>query len=185
MRASDIILTGVSLNFQVSQDSRMNLNGELNVFFGLLGGAFMVIPGIASIPAVGSLLNWREWKLVQSAIGLLAIAFSTTHVTLKGAYDWRYETFSEIVQSMAFVSSFLPWVCFALIIILWMPCFYFPLRRIRRGWERGISHDDDEETRGGSPKVTPAAPSVTSLSNGYGKARNNNGYVSDNVDTVM
>ena len=122
----------------------MNLNGELNVLFGLLGIAFMCLPGVASIPAVGLLLNWREWKLVQSGFGLMAMVFATTHVTLKGAYDWRNETAGEILQSMAFISSLLPWLCIALTIVFWMPCFCLPLRRIRAGWERGMHSDDHE-----------------------------------------
>ena len=169
----------------------MNSNGELNVFFGLMGGLLMLIVGITSIPAVGALLNWREWKLVQSGIGLLSMACATTHVTLKGAYGWRGDPFSDIFPTMAFLSSFLPWVCFALIIVLWMPCFYFPLQRIRNGWERGISSADDEESTvkvGGSPKIEPIVSNGSSISigqNGYDKSvYYNNGYATNNGYTT-
>ena len=148
---------------QVPHDSRMNLNGELNVFFGLLGAVLMVIPGIASIPAVGALLNWQEWRLVQSFIGLSSLVFSTTHVTIKGAYDWRFMYFKDIVQSTSFLSSFLPWVCVSIILTLWLPCFYIPLKRIRSGWERGLSSPEDDEE---NEDVSSDRPKDASFSNG-------------------
>ena len=128
--------------------SRLNGMGESAILFGVLGACLMSILGISSVPALGALLNWREWNFVQSKLGLLCLLLATAHVNIMGFYHWIHEAMGLVIQEMTFLVSILPWAILIMRVILLMPCVRKPLNRIRRGWEKNSPLDPEAGNRG-------------------------------------
>ena len=128
--------------------SRLNGKGESAVLFGVLGAGLMSVLGIISVPAIGALLNWREWNFVQSKLGLLCLLVSTIHVMIMAFHHWIHESVGRLVQGMTFLVCILPWAILIMRVILLMPCVRKPLNRIRQGWERNPALDPEAGNRG-------------------------------------
>lgn len=144
-KTSDVIIdVNSTQDVEFAIDSRMSWMGELSVSCGFLGMALMVILGITSIPAIGNLMNWRQWNFIHSQMGLLCLFLCTAHITIKGAYSWVHEPFSDYYQSMAFLGSFTPWVVMFFKVILYLPCVSSYVDKIRAGWERNPQEADPE-----------------------------------------
>jgi len=114
----------------------MNWIGEGAVFFGVIALGLMSILGIASLPSVGSLMNWRQWVFVQSQLGYICLFISTVHLAFKACPSWQKNPFSKTVQKLSFLSIPLPLLTLILRLILLIPCISNHLEKIRRGSER-------------------------------------------------
>ncbi len=108
------------------------------VLFGLLTLLLMCILGLTSVPAIGNLLNWREWVFVQSQLGYVCLLFVALHTTTKGYAEWVVsKDWFEVVQRLSFQTSAVAWVTLVLKSIFLIPPIGAYVWKIRRGWERG------------------------------------------------
>ncbi|XP_030641308.1 metalloreductase STEAP4-like [Chanos chanos] len=104
---------------------------------GVLGFLMYVLLGITSIPSVGSSLNWREFRFVQSKIGFLTLMLCTGHCLL---YAWnkflKPTTYKWYTPPGSMLSLVVPCSVLVLKLIIILPCVNRPISRIRQGWER-------------------------------------------------
>ena len=96
----------------------------------------LVMVGIASLPSVSASLNWAEWRLIQSKIGILALFLAVAHVVAMGAPGWAKGGWMKTFRSITFLSGFLPAVTVLLRVVLALPPISGHLKKIRHGWER-------------------------------------------------
>jgi len=92
-----VILCAVQVSLRL-QPAWMVWKGELACLLGLLALLLLIIVGLASIPSISTSLNWAEWRLIQSRIGVLALFLAVAHLTAmeyeltyaleKGNLDW-------------------------------------------------------------------------------------------------
>ena len=113
------------------------LPGECVILFGLLALLLMCILGLTSVPAIGNLLNWREWVFVQSQLGVVCLILATVHITTKGFSEWMVsKNWFEVVQRLSFQSTLIPYFTLLLKLFLLLPPVSAYVWKIRRGWER-------------------------------------------------
>ncbi|CAF3168090.1 unnamed protein product [Rotaria sp. Silwood2] len=117
----------------VLRGSLMTGTGELAALLGMLAQLFMSILAITSIPAVGNLLNWREWRFVQSKLGTMTLLLAIGHVVAMAMPYWIRIGFVKSLYSLGLLCLYLPAVTILLKFMFWLPCFGRPLYRIRRG----------------------------------------------------
>ncbi len=111
-------------------------NGELAALLGVLAIVTMSILAVASIPAVGNLLNWREWQFIQSKLGTFTLLLAIGHVFAMATPRWINIGFVETLFSIGFPTVIFPVITILLKFILFLPCFSLPINRIRRGEDR-------------------------------------------------
>ena len=124
------------------QPAWMVWKGELACLLGLVALLLLVIVGLASLPSVSASLNWAEWRLIQSRIGVVALFLAVAHVTAMGAPGWAKGGWGKTFRSITFLSGFLPAVTVLLRFVLALPPINQRLKKIRRGWERNSPHSD-------------------------------------------
>lgn len=133
--AEPIMVNGANQT-QIKLPTRlMSWNGELAALFGVLTIFTLSILAIASIPAIGNLLNWREWQFIQSKLGTFALVFATGHIFSMSLSTWIRLGFVEILSSIGFPTVILPVITLLLKFILCLPCLSERINRIRRGEE--------------------------------------------------
>ncbi|CAF4868974.1 unnamed protein product, partial [Rotaria sp. Silwood1] len=76
----------------VFHDNLMKGTGELAALLGVLTLFCMSILAITSIPAIGNLLNWREWRFIQSKLGTVTLLLAIGHVVTVGIPFWMPQT---------------------------------------------------------------------------------------------
>lgn len=127
--------TGFS--FQVS--SEMNWIGETTITVGVLALMLMSLIGLSSLPSVGEILNWQEWRFFQSRLGHLTLLLVVGHVLIMSVPMWI--KFPKLfIISNNFYCLFLPALVFFLKLILLIPCIDKYVTKIRSGWERRKSY---------------------------------------------
>ncbi|CAF3646078.1 unnamed protein product [Rotaria sp. Silwood1] len=119
----------------VIDTSLMTAKGELASILGILTQLCMSILAVTSIPAIGNLLNWREWRFVQSKLGTVTLLLAIGHVVAMAMPYWIRVGLVNSLYSLGLLSIYLPLVTILLKFIFWLPCFSRPLYRIRRGQE--------------------------------------------------
>ena len=141
----------------------MNWKGEAACLTGIISFLAFCLIAMSTLPSVSASLNWREWRFIQSRLGHVALFLAVVHVIVMGAPGWIKKP-TEIVMSITFLSSILPWITLLSKLCLCVPCIDRYLKRIRKGWERSSS-----KCRGqcSSPK------------------QKNNGHASINIDTGL
>ena len=120
--------------------SIMNWNGELAALLGVLAIVTMSLLAVASIPAIGSILNWREWQFIQSKLGTLTLLLAIGHVFAMALPNWVNIGFVKTFTSIGFPTVIFPVVTVLLKFILCLPCFSNPISQIRRGHDRNERH---------------------------------------------
>ncbi|ELT90946.1 hypothetical protein CAPTEDRAFT_108747 [Capitella teleta] len=108
--------------------------------------AFYVILGITSLPSVGAVLNWREWRFVQSYMGHFCLILACAHAcVLKYSYfHSTLKSFVEIIQQPEMLCQLLAFLALGLRFILWMPCVSSYVWKIRKGYVRGAKSDVEQ-----------------------------------------
>ncbi|CAF3650728.1 unnamed protein product [Rotaria socialis] len=117
----------------VSQGSFMTGTGELAALLGILTLLCMSILALTSIPAIGNLLNWREWQFVQSKLGTVTLLLAIGHVVAVGVPFWMAGTLVSALYGLSLICLYFPVLTILLKFMFWLPCFSRPLYRIRRG----------------------------------------------------
>ncbi|CAF3743626.1 unnamed protein product [Adineta steineri] len=119
----------------IVQGNLMTGTGEIAALLGVLTVLCMSILAITSIPAIGTLLNWREWRFVQSKLGTVTLLLAIGHVVAVGIPFWFPLTVAKAFYNLSSLCLYLPILTILLKFIFWLPCFSRPLYRIRRGQE--------------------------------------------------
>jgi hypothetical protein len=117
----------------IVQPGLMTWKGELASLMGILTLLSMSLLALASIPALGNLLNWREWRLIQSKLGTLTLSFAIGHVFAMAAPRWIEQRSAKVFYSVGFLCVLFPVITILMKFLFWLPCFSRPIRRIRRG----------------------------------------------------
>ena len=111
----------------------MTWKGELATLFGILTLLSMSILALASIPALGNLLNWREWRFVQSKWGTVTLLLAIGHVFAMATPRWIERGWIQSLYSVGVHCIILPVITILMKLVFWLPCFSRPIDRIRRG----------------------------------------------------
>jgi len=117
----------------VVKNSLMTWKGELASLMGILTLLSMSLLALASIPALGNLLNWREWRFIQSKIGTVTLLLAIGHVFAMATPRWIERGFVKSLYSVGFLCVFFPVITILMKFLFWLPCFDRPIQRIRRG----------------------------------------------------
>ncbi|XP_057589982.1 metalloreductase STEAP4 [Hippopotamus amphibius kiboko] len=107
------------------------------IALGMLGFFLFVLLGITSLPSVSNMVNWREFRFVQSKLGYLTLILCTAHTLLYGGK--RFLSPSSLVwylPSAYVIALIIPCTVLVIKFILILPCIDKTLTRIRQGWER-------------------------------------------------
>ncbi|XP_004478137.2 metalloreductase STEAP4 [Dasypus novemcinctus] len=104
---------------------------------GILGFSLFVLLGITSLPSVSNIVNWREFRFVQSKLGYLTLILCTAHTLVYGGKRFLSPSILRWYLPSAYVLALIiPCTVLVLKFILIMPCIDKTLTRIRQGWER-------------------------------------------------
>lgn len=104
---------------------------------GILGFFLFVLLGITSLPSVSNMVNWREFRFVQSKLGYLTLIFCTAHTLVYGGKRFLSPRVLRWCLPSAYVLALIiPCTVLVIKFILILPCIDKTLTRIRQGWER-------------------------------------------------
>ena len=131
---SHVIVTPVQNQTKIIvQPGLMTWKGELATLMGVLTLLLMSLLALSSIPALGNLLNWREWNFIQSKLGTLTLLFAIGHVFAMATPRWIQQGFVKSLSSVGLHCVIFPVLTMLMKLIFWLPCFSRPINRIRRG----------------------------------------------------
>ncbi len=141
-RSSVTIPVNATEDIEILTDTKMNLHGEGCIISGLVALCAMGIVGLTSIPPVGALLSWKEWRFIQSQFGFVVYLLTVGHCMIHGVPRWMIQT--DLAYRNSFMSLMLPWLTIFLKIIYFIPCVHIYVWKIRRGYERGVNLDSEK-----------------------------------------
>ncbi|XP_053464460.1 metalloreductase STEAP4 isoform X2 [Nycticebus coucang] len=111
--------------------------GDSYVALGILGFFLFVLLGITSLPSVSNMVNWREFRFVQSKLGYLTLILCTAHTLVYGGKKFLSPSVLRWYLPSAYILALIiPCTVLVIKFILIMPCIDKTLTRIRQGWER-------------------------------------------------
>ncbi|XP_047418886.1 metalloreductase STEAP4 isoform X1 [Sciurus carolinensis] len=111
------------------------------VSLGILGFFLFVLLGITSLPSVSNMMNWREFRFVQSKLGYLTLILCTAHTLVYGGRKFLSSSILRWYLPSAYVLALIiPSTVLVIKFILIMPCINKTLMRIRQGWERNSKY---------------------------------------------
>uniref|UniRef100_A0A8C0SSH7 STEAP4 metalloreductase n=2 Tax=Canis lupus familiaris TaxID=9615 RepID=A0A8C0SSH7_CANLF len=114
------------------------------VALGILGFFLFVLLGITSLPSVSNMVNWREFRFVQSKLGYLTLILCTAHTLVYGGK--RFLSPASLIwylPSAYVIALIIPCTVLVIKFILILPCIDKTLTRIRQGWERNSKPTSD------------------------------------------
>ncbi|XP_069770442.1 metalloreductase STEAP4 isoform X5 [Narcine bancroftii] len=134
-------------NKQSKKNKTMELNKvqswRVDVYFalGMMGFGLYVLLGITSLPSVSNVVNWREFRFVQSKLGHVTLLLCTAHTAVYGwdrflqskRYKWK-------LPQAYMLGMVIPCIVLVLKLILITPCVDRIVTKIRQGWERKPKH---------------------------------------------
>ncbi|XP_007531980.2 metalloreductase STEAP4 [Erinaceus europaeus] len=104
---------------------------------GILGFFLFVLLGITSLPSVSNMVNWREFRFVQSKLGYLALILCTAHTLVFGGKKiFNPKSLRWYLPPTYVIALIIPCTVLVIKFILMLPCINKTLTRIRQGWER-------------------------------------------------
>ncbi|CAF3016608.1 unnamed protein product [Rotaria sp. Silwood2] len=130
----------------IIESSFMSAKGELASLLGILTQLCMSILVVTSIPAIGNLLNWQEWRFVQSKLGTVTLLLSIGHVVAMAMPYWIRVGVVKSLYSLGLLCIYLPAVIILLKFMFCLPCFSRRLCRIRRGQETKDADRSNQNT---------------------------------------
>ncbi|XP_029444685.1 metalloreductase STEAP4 [Rhinatrema bivittatum] len=124
------------------------------IALGMLGFLFYVILGITSLPSVSNVVNWREFRFVQSKLGYLTLLLCTGHTLIFGwdkfLYTSRYRWYLPLPYMLSLV---IPCIVLVIKFVLMTPCVDKTITKIRQGWERSPKSAEQSTYKNGSIAV--------------------------------
>ncbi|CAB3997143.1 Hypothetical predicted protein [Paramuricea clavata] len=137
-----IVEVNATEDTKIPVDTKMNLHGEGCIATGLIALCSMGIIGLTSVPAIGSLMNWREWRFIQSQFGFVCFMLTVGHCMVHGVARWMIQR--DLLLRNSFMSLILPWLTLFLKIIYFVPCVHMYVWKIRGGYEREVKYDSEK-----------------------------------------
>lgn len=134
-QTTKIHLPDNTTGFSFHVSSRMNWIGESTISVGVLALILMSLVGLTSLPSIGEILNWQEWRFFQSRLGHLTLLLVVGHVLIMSIPMW-IQFPRMVVTSNNFYCLLLPALVFLLKMVLLIPCIDNYVTKIRQGWER-------------------------------------------------
>uniref|UniRef100_A0A383WAI8 Pyrroline-5-carboxylate reductase catalytic N-terminal domain-containing protein n=1 Tax=Tetradesmus obliquus TaxID=3088 RepID=A0A383WAI8_TETOB len=115
--------------------SKLNWIGESSTLLGIISGVLMGVIALTSMPSITPKMNWREWRLLQSRAGWLAVCTATVHVLLLGAPWWpaAKEDWPAMIPTITLMSTIPPMILLLLKGMLVLPPICIMLSRVRSG----------------------------------------------------
>ncbi|XP_019064322.1 metalloreductase STEAP4 isoform X1 [Fukomys damarensis] len=111
------------------------------VSLGILGFFLFLLLGITSLPSVSNMVNWREFRFVQSKLGYLTLILCTAHTLVYGGKRFLSPAALRWYLPSAYILALIiPCTVLVIKFILIMPCIDKTLTRIRQGWERNSKY---------------------------------------------
>lgn len=108
---------------------------------GILGFFLFLLLGITSLPSVSNMVNWREFRFVQSKLGYLTLVLCTAHTLVYGGKRFLSPSILRWSLPSAYILALIiPCTVLVMKFILIMPCIDKTLTRIRQGWERNSKY---------------------------------------------
>ncbi|XP_021019512.1 metalloreductase STEAP4 [Mus caroli] len=108
---------------------------------GILGFFLFLLLGVTSLPSVSNMVNWREFRFVQSKLGYLTLVLCTAHTLVYGGKRFLSPSILRWSLPSAYILALIiPCAVLVLKFILIMPCIDNTLTRIRQGWERNSKY---------------------------------------------
>ncbi|XP_004647823.1 metalloreductase STEAP4 isoform X1 [Octodon degus] len=108
---------------------------------GVLGFFLFLLLGITSLPSVSNMVNWREFRFVQSKLGFLTLILCTAHTVAYGGKKFLGPSALRWYLPSAYILALIiPCTVLVIKLILVMPCIDNALTRIRQGWERNSKY---------------------------------------------
>lgn len=111
----------------------MTWKGELASLMGILTLLSMSLLALSSIPALGNLLNWREWRFIQSTLGTFTLLLAIGHVLAMATPRWVQLGFVKSLTTVGFLCVFFPVITILIKFFFCLPCLSRRIARIRRG----------------------------------------------------
>ncbi|XP_069815637.1 STEAP1 protein [Dendropsophus ebraccatus] len=109
---------------------------EIYVCLGIIALAILSVLAVASIPAVGDGLSWREYNFIQSQLGHVALFLCTVHALVFAWNKWvDRKQFLWYTPPTFMLVVLLPLVVLLCKAALLLPCFNRRVQKIRSGWE--------------------------------------------------
>nr|XP_012375176.1 metalloreductase STEAP1 isoform X2 [Dasypus novemcinctus] len=109
---------------------------EIYVSLGIMGLAILALLAITSIPSVSNSLTWREFRYIQSKLGIVSLLLGTIHALIFAWNKWvDIKQFVWCTPPTFMIAVFLPTVVLICKAILFLPCFRRKIMKIRHGWE--------------------------------------------------
>jgi len=72
---------------------------------GIFACVLMLLPSISSIPSVGNTLIWKEWIVLQSWFGIVALCLATGHVLALGIPSWDTSSWTHNMPNVSILST--------------------------------------------------------------------------------
>ncbi|CAI9586946.1 unnamed protein product [Staurois parvus] len=120
------------------------------IALGILGFFFYVLLGITSLPSVSNAVNWREFRFVQSKLGYLTLVLCTGHAFVFGWNRFlNVANFKWYMPPAYTLSLVIPCIVLILKFILIIPCIDKRITKIRQGWERSSTAQEDKKFKNG------------------------------------
>ncbi|KXJ25407.1 metalloreductase STEAP3 isoform X2 [Exaiptasia diaphana] len=130
-------------NITIKQPAKLSLNGELSMFFGIVAFCLLCLLAVCSLPSVINTMSWREWNFAQSGIGHVMIVCAFCHMLTMGTFsmvrrNWKFSS-NYRLPSVFYIEIGMGFFVIFLRLLLYVPCLYIPLQKIRHGWERSAN----------------------------------------------
>ncbi|XP_008820731.1 metalloreductase STEAP4 [Nannospalax galili] len=136
-RLRNITITQVLANKDNTFSTSSAWLSDLYVALGILGFFLFVLLGITSLPSVSNMVNWREFRFIQSKLGYLTLILCTAHTLVYGGKRFLSPSILRWYLPSAYVLALIvPCTVLVIKFILIMPCVDKTLTHIRQGWER-------------------------------------------------
>ncbi|XP_069504511.1 metalloreductase STEAP4-like [Ambystoma mexicanum] len=134
---NNYVITQIKNNSTAPFDTSYAWRSDGYLAPGILGFFFYVLLGITSLPSVSNIVNWREFRFVQSKLGYLTLMLCTGHTLIYGWDRFIYGPYYRWHLPPAFVLSLIiPCTVLCLKLFLILPCVDRTIVHIRQGWER-------------------------------------------------
>ncbi|XP_064410840.1 metalloreductase STEAP4 isoform X1 [Latimeria chalumnae] len=142
-RIKDSTVSQARENKTSTFDTTMAWRTDMYFSLGILGFGLYILLGITSLPSVSNVMNWREFRFVQSKLGHITLLLCTTHALI---YGWdkflRSSRYRWYLPPAYMLSLIIPCTVLVLKFILITPCVDRTITRIRQGWERKIKESE-------------------------------------------
>mmetsp|Transcript_40565 Transcript_40565/g.75198 ORF Transcript_40565/g.75198 Transcript_40565/m.75198 type:complete len:549 (-) Transcript_40565:3-1649(-) len=94
--------------------SKLNLKGELSMFFGIVGFSVYCVTAICSLPSVGMEMNKRQWGFAFGPTVWFALCCGTAHVLTMGVKGWtKQDKWPGGMPPITLTSTLLPMLVIA------------------------------------------------------------------------